>query len=53
MNILNLKPGKYLKDIISDVEREILYRRLENKKEKISEYILKNYEGIDFNEEYK
>ena len=53
MEILNSKPGKYLKDIISDVEREILYRRLENKKEKISEYILKNYEGIDFNEEYK
>ena len=53
MKILNSKPGKYLKDIISDVEREILYRRLENKKEAISEYILKNYEGIDFDEEYK
>ena len=38
---------------LKDVEREILYRRLENKKEKICEYILKNYEGIDFNEEYK
>ena len=53
MNILNSKPGKYLKDIISDVEREILYRRLENKKEVICEYILKNYEGIDFDEECK
>ena len=53
MNILNSKPGKYLKDIISDVEREILYRRLENKKESIVEYILKNYEGIDFDEECK
>lgn len=53
MKLLNSKPGKYLKDIISDVEREILYRRLENKKDKISEYILKNYEGIDFSEEYK
>ena len=53
MNILNLKPGKYLKDIILDVEREILYRRLENKKESICNYIIKNYEGIDFDEEYK
>lgn len=53
MKILNSKPGKYLKDIISDVEREILYRRLENKKESIIEYILKNYEGIDFDEECK
>ena len=53
MEILNSKPGKYLKDIISDVEREILYRRLENKKESIVEYILKNYEGIDFDEECK
>ena len=53
MEILNSKPGKYLKDIISDVEREILYRRLENKKECIVEYILKNYEGIDFDEECK
>lgn len=53
MKILNSKPGKYLKDIISDVEREILYRRLENKKESICEYILKNYEGIDYDEECK
>ena len=53
MNILNLKPGKYLKDIILDVEREILYRRLENKKESICNYIIKKYEGIDFDEEYK
>ena len=53
MDILKLRPGKYLKDIFSDVEREILYRRLENNKEVISEYLLKKYEGIDFNEEYK
>ena len=53
MDILKLRPGKYLKDIFSDVEREILYRRLENNREVISNYILKKYEGIDFNEEYK
>ena len=53
MNILKLQPGKYLKDIFLDVEREILYRRLENNKEVISNYILEKYEGIDFNEKDK
>ena len=41
--VLNRKPGEYLKDIYSDIEREILYRRLENKKDSICNYIRKNY----------
>ena len=52
MEILKLSPGKYLKEIFSDVEREILYRRLENKKEVICEYIVNKYKGVDFSEEY-
>lgn len=51
MDILNLSPGKYLKDIFLDVEREILYRRLENKKEVICNYIVNKYKGADFIEE--
>ena len=43
MKLLNKEPGKYLKDIYDDLEREILYRRLRNDKESISDYILKHY----------
>ena len=43
MKLLNRKPGKYLKDIYDDIEREILYKRLENDCEKISDYILEHY----------
>ena len=45
MRVLNRKPGKYLKDIYDDIEREILYRRLENNREAISKYILQKYKG--------
>lgn len=43
MQLLDRKPGKYLKEIYDDIEREILYRRLLNKKEEISKYILDKY----------
>jgi len=43
MELLKRKPGKYLKVIYDDIEREILYRRLENNHEKISQYILSHY----------
>ena len=43
MKLLNKKPGSYLKDIYNDIEREILYRRLPNDKDKICKYILKKY----------
>ncbi|MBR3211355.1 MAG: hypothetical protein IKF71_05420 [Bacilli bacterium] len=45
MNLLKKSPGKYLKDIFDDIEREILYHRLENQKEKISKYIIDHYKG--------
>ena len=41
--LLNKKPGNYLKKIISDLEKEILNKKLTNNKKKISDYILKNY----------
>ncbi len=43
MTILNRKPGKYLKDIYDDIEREILYKRLDNNREKIQNYIIEKY----------
>lgn len=43
MNILHRSPGRYLKDIYDDIEREILYRRLENNRNLICRYILDKY----------
>lgn len=43
MNLLDREPGKYLKDIYEDIEKEILYRRLDNKNETIMSYINGKY----------
>ena len=43
MRVLNKEPGSYLKDIYLDIEKEILYRRLSNEKDRICEYILNKY----------
>ena len=43
MDILGRGPGSYLKDIYGDIERQILYRRLENNKDRILEYIVSKY----------
>ena len=43
MNILQKEPGKYLKDIYDDIEREILYKRLKNESSEIQKYILNKY----------
>ena len=44
MSSLNKEPGKYIKDIYADLERSILYKRLDNRKSVIIDYIKKNYE---------
>ena len=41
--VLNRKPGSYYKEIYNKLTVEILNNNLENKKEKIEEYILNNY----------
>ena len=41
--LLNKKAGPFLKDLYSDLELKILENVIENKKEKIEEYILSNY----------
>lgn len=43
MELLNREPGSYIKDIYSDLEKEILYRRLKNEKDRIIEYIESKY----------
>ena len=43
MKGLNKGPGSYLKDIYSDIEREVLYRRVKNEKDAIMKYIISNY----------
>ena len=45
MKILNRKPGKYIKEIYSNIEREILYKRLNNQYDEIKEYIINHYGG--------
>ena len=42
-NILNRKPGKYIKDIISGIEKEILSGKLNNNNEDIKNYVINNY----------
>lgn len=52
IELLGIEPGKILKNIYDDIEREILYHRLENSKDKISAYILANYNDIDKDNEF-
>lgn len=46
MAILDKEPGEYLKDIYSDIEKEILLNRLENKKLDICKYIKDKYKEV-------
>ena len=41
--LLNRKPGKFLKEIFNDLEYKLVNKLLENDKEKIKEYILEKY----------
>ncbi len=45
MNILHKSPGKFLQEIYKDIENEILYGKLENKKEVICQYVFNKYGG--------
>ena len=46
-DILNQKPGKFLKDIYCDLENKILVGELNNNKEEIIKYIKENYDIIN------
>ena len=41
--LLNKKPGCFLKEIYSDLEKNILLKNIKNNKEEIEKYILNNY----------
>ena len=41
--ILNKEPDNYIKDIIKDIEKQIIYSKLDNDYNSIKEYILKKY----------
>lgn len=43
INILRKEPGNYIKDIIHDVEKEIVRNNLNNDYEEIKNYIIKKY----------
>ena len=43
MDTLGKGPGSYIKEVYGDVERQILYRRLENEKNRIIDYIISKY----------
>ena len=43
-DLLNRKPGKFLKEIFKDLEYKIVNKLLENDKEVIKKYILDNYQ---------
>jgi len=41
--ILEKEPGSYIKNIINDLEKQIVYRKINNKKDDILKYIVDNY----------
>ena len=43
--ILNKEPGNYLKEIMVDLEKQIIYKNLSNTKEDIEKYILTKYQN--------
>lgn len=41
--VLEKEPGSYIKEIIKDLEKQIVYRTIKNNKEDIVDYIVNNY----------
>lgn len=44
--LLNIKPSRKIRNILEDIEKKIIYNELENNKNVLSEYIVKNYSSI-------
>lgn len=44
ISILNKAPGNYLKEIMIDLEKQIIYNNLSNNNEALKKYILKTYQ---------
>lgn len=43
IEILNREPGKWVSEIINDIEKQIIYKKLNNNPNNIEEYIIKKY----------
>lgn len=43
MGVLNLKQGKYLRLILDDIEKKVLFKKLENNKEVLINYVVSHY----------
>ena len=43
MKILDMEPGSYIKDIINDIEENVVLGKLNNNKEELEEYIIKTW----------
>lgn len=43
IEILNREPGKWVSEVIKDVEKQIVYKKLQNNEDKIIEFIIKKY----------
>ena len=43
LNALNKEPGGFLKDVYMDIEKAVLYKKLDNEKDKIIQYIMDRY----------
>ena len=46
MKLLNMEPGRYIKNIFDDLENSILLGNLDNDTDKIKEYLLNKYGTI-------
>jgi len=40
---LDKPKGKWIKEVIKDIEKKIVYKKLQNAEEKIKEYIINKY----------
>ena len=52
MECLDREPGEYLSDIYEDIEREVLYRRLPNQKQKLLSYIKEKFASVKLNRKF-
>lgn len=43
IKLLNISPSKYVKEILNDIETNVLLGNIENNNDKLKEYVLENY----------
>ena len=46
IEVLNIEPGEYIKDIINDIEEKIILGELANEVEKLRQYVVDNYSTL-------